>query len=72
MDEVRFFPLEFIDAGDRVVMPSRVVARSRETGLELEQHVVQVWTIRDGRALSVEAYPTKAEALRAIGIDADG
>jgi ketosteroid isomerase-like protein len=72
MNEVRFLPKEFIDAGERVVVPFRVVARSRETGLELEQHAVQVWTIRDGRALSVEAYPTKAEALRAIGIDASG
>ncbi len=69
MDEVRFHAEEFIDAGEQVVVPSRVVARSRETGLELEQHVVQVWTIRDGRALSVEAFPTKAEALRAVGID---
>jgi ketosteroid isomerase-like protein len=69
MDEVRFLAKEFIDAGDRIVVPFRVVARSRETGLELDQHAVQVWTIRDGRALSVEAYPTKAEALRAVGID---
>jgi ketosteroid isomerase-like protein len=69
MDEVRFLAKEFIDAGDRIVVPFRVVARSREAGLELDQHAVQVWTIRDGRALSVEAYPTKAEALRAVGID---
>ena len=69
MDDVRFLPKEFIDAGDRIVVPFRVVARSRETQLELEQHAVHVWTLRDGRALSVEAYPTKAEALRAVGID---
>ena len=69
MDDVRFLPKEFIDAGDRIVVPFRVVARSRETKLELEQHAVHVWTLRDGRALSVEAYPTKAEALRAVGID---
>jgi ketosteroid isomerase-like protein len=67
MDEVRFLAEEFIDAGEKVVVPSRVVARSRETGLELEQRVVQVWTIRDGRALSVEAYPTKVEALARSG-----
>ena len=69
MDDVRFLPKEFIDAGDRIVVPFRVVARSRETQLELEQHAVHVWTLRDGRALTVEAYPTKAEALRAVGID---
>jgi uncharacterized protein len=71
MDEVRFYAEEFIDAGEKVVVPSRVVARSRETELELVQHVVQVWTIREGRALSVEAFPTRAEALQAVGIDAD-
>jgi ketosteroid isomerase-like protein len=69
MDEVRFFAKEFIDIGDRVVVPFRVVARARETGLEVDQHAVQVWTVRDGRALRVEAYPTKAEALRAVGIE---
>jgi ketosteroid isomerase-like protein len=71
MDDVKFLPKEFIDAGDRVVMPFRVVARSRQTGLELDQHAVQVWTIRNGRAVRVEVYPTKAEALSAVGIDED-
>jgi ketosteroid isomerase-like protein len=72
MDKVRFFPKEFIDVGDRIVVPFRVVVRSRETGLELDQHAVQVWTIRHGRALSVEAYATKAEALSAVGIGEEG
>jgi len=44
-------------------------ARARETGLEVEQLVFQVWTVRDGRAVGAEVYPTEAEALRAVGLE---
>jgi ketosteroid isomerase-like protein len=69
MDEVRFEAESFYDAGDQVVAATRLVARSRETGLELEQHVVQVWTVRDGLAARADVYPTRAEALSAVGLD---
>jgi ketosteroid isomerase-like protein len=71
MDEVRFEAGAFVDAGDRVVATTRLAARARETGLEVEQHVFQVWTVRDGRAVKAEVYPTKAEALRAVGLDTE-
>ncbi|MDX6668072.1 MAG: hypothetical protein QOK04_1452 [Solirubrobacteraceae bacterium] len=68
MDEVRFDAEAFVDAGDRAVATTRLTARARETGLEVEQQVFQVWTVRDGRAVKAEVYPTKAEALRSVGI----
>src|SRR3982074_123356 len=37
MDEVRFDVDELVDAGDRVIAVSRMVARSHTTGLEHEQ-----------------------------------
>jgi ketosteroid isomerase-like protein len=69
MDEVRFEAEEFFDAGDSVVAATRLSVRARETGLEVDQHVFQVWTVRDGRAVRAEVYPTKAEALHAAGLE---
>src|SRR3954449_515896 len=54
MDEVRFDVDELVDAGDRVVAVTRMVARSRTTGLEFEQGVAMVWTLRDGRAVRLD------------------
>jgi len=67
MDEIRFEPQEFIDAGDRVVVPARLVARGRDTGIEAVQHLTMVWTLREGRAIGCETYATKDEALEAAG-----
>jgi ketosteroid isomerase-like protein len=65
MEDVRFIPGEFIDAGSRVVVPVQVKARGKETGLEVEQSVVQVWSVRDGKASGVEVFATLDEAMRA-------
>jgi ketosteroid isomerase-like protein len=69
MDEVRFDVDELVDAGDRVVAVTRMVARSRTTGLEFEQGVAMVWTLRDGRAVRLDPYATRAEALRVVGLE---
>jgi ketosteroid isomerase-like protein len=69
MDEVRFEADEFVDAGDRVVAVTRLVARSHTTGLEFEQGVAMVWTLRDGRAVRLDPYATRAEALRVVGLE---
>src|SRR3982074_1602973 len=66
MDEVRFDVDELVDAGARVIAVSRMVARSHTTGLELEQAVVLVWTLRDGRAVRLDPYATRAEAVQAV------
>jgi ketosteroid isomerase-like protein len=70
MDEVRFEPEEFIDAGDRVVVPVRLVVRGRGTGIETDQRLVIVWTLREGKLVRLHAYRTKAEALAAVGLPA--
>ncbi len=69
MDEVRFDVDELLDAGDQVVAVSRLVARSHTTGLELEQAVALVWTLRDGRAVRLDAFATRGEALRVVGLE---
>jgi uncharacterized protein len=72
MEEVRFEPEQFIDAGERVVVPVRLVARGRDTGIEAEQRIAFVWTLRDGKALRLDTYATTAQALAAAGLPAEG
>jgi ketosteroid isomerase-like protein len=72
MEEVHFIPDEYIDAGERVVVPVHLRARGKETGLEVEQRIFQVWSVRDGRAAGVEIYPTLEEAMEAAKQTGDG
>lgn len=69
MDEIRFEIDELVDAGERVVAVTRLVARSRTTELEFEQRVAMVWTLRDGLAVRLEPYATREEALRDVGLE---
>ena len=61
-------PLEFTDAGDRVVMP--MTARGRPHGSEqtVEAAETQVYTVRNGKIVEVREYRTKAEALKVVGL----
>jgi ketosteroid isomerase-like protein len=70
MEDIRFVTEgEFIDAGDKVVVPFRLAARGKETGIEVEQPAVQVWTLRDGMALRLEVFGSREQAFEAAGLD---
>ncbi len=68
MDEVNLEADEFIPAGERVVCPGRVVARGQDSGIETNQAVSLVWTLREGRAVKIDIYADKREALAAVGL----
>ena len=59
---------EFIEAGDRVVIPIRFGGRARHTGLDVEFEVTHLCSYRAGKLLRDEIYPTKTEALEAAGL----
>ncbi len=61
-------PEEFIDAGDRVVVPLQFGGKARYTGLEVKFAVVHVVTIRDGKATRLDIYMSRREALEAAGL----
>jgi ketosteroid isomerase-like protein len=63
--EIRFEPEEYIDAGDRVVVMARLVGRGRSSGAEVERTWAYVWTLRGEKALRMDAYADRAEALKA-------
>jgi len=61
-------PLEFIDAGDQLVVPVRFGGRARNTGIEVEFRATHVFTIHDGKVTRMDIYESKAEALEAVGL----
>jgi uncharacterized protein len=65
MDEVRFEPQEFRDAGERVIVAVTLMARGRTTGIETRQEFAMAWSLRDGKAVRVEVYGNLDEALGA-------
>jgi ketosteroid isomerase-like protein len=69
MDEVRFVAERYVDAGDWVVVSSKLVTRGRHSGLVAERPVVLAWAIRDGRAVSLRLFATEEEAFESIGAD---
>jgi ketosteroid isomerase-like protein len=69
MEGVRFEAERLWEAGDAVVALVKLTARGKQTGIPVEQRLAQVWTMREGRALRAQPFPTLAEALAAAGLD---
>ena len=61
-------PLEFIDAGDRMVVPYRFGGRAEHTGIEVEFEFVHVFTQRRGKTVRLDVYLTRQEALEDLGL----
>jgi ketosteroid isomerase-like protein len=68
-EEIRFEPAEYIDAGDRVVVVAHLVGRGKGSGVAVRREWAYVWTVRDGKALRMESYGDRAEAVRAVGLE---
>ena len=62
-------PEEFIDAGDQVVIPLRLSAKGRQSGIPVEMTVCEIFSFRDGRVVRRRLYADRAEALKAVGLD---
>jgi ketosteroid isomerase-like protein len=69
-DDVRFEPVEVIDAGDdTVISVMRISGRPKGTSAEaLTLSVAGVSTIRDGKIARSREYWTREEALEAAGL----
>jgi ketosteroid isomerase-like protein len=61
-------PLEFIEAGDLLIVPYRFGGQARHTGIEVEFSFVHVFHFRDGKVVRCDVLKTKAEALEAAGL----
>jgi ketosteroid isomerase-like protein len=64
----RFEAQEFIPAGDdRVLIPHRVVSVGRD-GVEVVARNANLVTLREGKAVRIKSFQTKADALEAAGL----
>ena len=59
---------ELLAARDRVAVISRQHALPKTGAASMVVNVVEVWTIRDGLLAERRTYPTRAEALEAVGL----
>jgi ketosteroid isomerase-like protein len=67
-EELSFLPDRIIDLGDRVLALCHFHAKGRD-GLEVDFALAHIWTIRDGQAVSLQAYSDQKEALEAAGVE---
>jgi uncharacterized protein len=68
-DEIRFEPQEYIEAGDQVVVIARLVGRGKSSGVDVTRTWAYVWTLRGRKALRMEGYADRSEALKAVGLE---
>jgi ketosteroid isomerase-like protein len=65
LEDVRMIFSEPIEAGDRLVVPIRLRARGVDSGIEVEQRAVQVWSFRDGKVAFLDGYADLESAMEA-------
>ena len=61
-------PLDFIEVGDRVVVPNRQWGIGSTSGIPVEDEFTWVYEIRDSQIARVDEYDTLEEALEAAGL----
>ncbi len=62
-------PQELIDADDKVAAFIRTSARGKGSGVEVEAHVWNLWTFRDGKVVELTYFgDDRAAALDAAGL----
>ncbi len=66
--EIRFEPQEYIDAGEHVVVVARLEGRGKASGVAVERTWAYVWTVRGSKALRMDGYESRSEALNAVGL----
>jgi ketosteroid isomerase-like protein len=67
-EELETVAEEFIDAGDQLVVAVRYRGRGRVSGVEVHDKLFEVHTLRDGRCIRKIEFPTRSEALAAVGL----
>ena len=68
LSDFRMEAKEFIDAGEYVLMPARMLGRIRDSDAEVTVDEVYVNKCRDGKIAEVRECRTKEEALEAAGL----
>ncbi|MEA2152864.1 MAG: hypothetical protein QOI18_1097 [Solirubrobacteraceae bacterium] len=67
-DTYRIETNEAIDCGEQVVVLNHDCARREGSTQEVRATQGAVWTIRGGKLTRLDAYGTRADALKAVGL----
>jgi ketosteroid isomerase-like protein len=59
---------DMVDGGDQVLVMVHHSGRGKISGIDIDQRYAMVWTLHDGRAVRMEMYLTRDEALEAMGL----
>jgi uncharacterized protein len=68
-DEPRFTPQEITEVEGCVIMHVRVSGKGKASGLVTEADFFHAWTLRDGRPYQCFVRSTRAQALKAVGLE---
>jgi ketosteroid isomerase-like protein len=68
-DHLRIEVVESIDAGEHVIVVLHLSGRIRGSSQDVDMPETHVWKMRDGIGVEVREYQTKAEALKAVGLE---
>jgi uncharacterized protein len=66
-EQFRLEPDRFIDLGEQVLVLSHFHGKGRD-GIEARLPFAQLWTVRDGLVMRMDAFASHAEALEAVGL----
>ncbi len=66
-EEFRLEPRDMVQAGERVLVVTRVTGRGKGSGVEIDASIFHVWTISEGRATRLEIYGDRESAQQALG-----
>ena len=67
-EDIEVTPESFTDLGEQLVVEVHTVGHGRASGIRIENRIVHIWTIREGRATRFRVYGTREEALAALGL----
>ena len=68
-DEIRREPLEFVERGNRVLVPVRSYVRGVGSGVGVEVALIDMWEFRDLRAVRYEVHADTPATRKALGLD---
>lgn len=63
-------PVEYLDAGDKVVIVWRMKAKGRGSGLEIDRQDALVYEFREGKVVSIDYFNSREQGLEAAGLAA--
>jgi ketosteroid isomerase-like protein len=66
--EVRLYPTELIDLGDRLVLLADMPMRAQGSGVPLAESYATVATLKDGAVITQRDFLNHAEALAQVGL----